>query len=338
MKNDFTRLMIDTAKGSVTQYSTDERNEAIRKHFAEVLGISEDTKGRELRRAVRRNKVALFEIIEDTIDDMLVSGWGDNPFFEACVEQRNLALGDMNSFYVPDNSLLTVSKFSGGTHDLVRQKLGMGSEFAVPTSWYGVKIYEEFERFQAGRIDWAGFINKMYEAFDRKINDMLYKAFTGVDTAIPATYAVTGTLDATKVIDLSDKVATGTGHDVFIAGTRASLSALSNTTNTGWVSDKMKDERNTTGTVGNFEGVETMVIPQAFAQNTRTFIVPEKKLYVMPKTDNKFIKLVYEGDMMYNEVSDGTTNVDATIEGELQAKLGVATVLGLDFGTVTYTA
>lgn len=337
MKNDFTRLMIDTAKGSVAQYSTDERNEAIRKHFAEVLGISEDTKGRELRRAVRRNKVALFEIIEDTVDEMLVSGWGDNPFFAAYVEQRNLALGDMNSFYVPDNSLLTVSKFSGGTHDLVRQKLGMGSEYAVTTSWYGVKIYEEFERFQAGRIDWAGFINKMYEAFDKKINDMLYKAFIGVDTVIPAAYGLKDTtLTAEGVLDIVEKVATATGRDVVITGTRTSLSALANKTEAGWISDKMKDERNTTGTVGSFEGVDTMVVPQVFEQNTRHFMVPEKKLYIMPKTDNKFIKLVYEGDMMYNEVSDGTTNVDATIEGELQAKLGVATVLGLDFGVVTF--
>ena len=28
----------------------------------------------------------------------------------------------------------------------------------------------------AGKVDWAGFINKIYEAFDKKVNDMVYAA------------------------------------------------------------------------------------------------------------------------------------------------------------------
>ena len=28
----------------------------------------------------------------------------------------------------------------------------------------------------AGRIDWAKFVQKIYEAFDKKINDMVYEA------------------------------------------------------------------------------------------------------------------------------------------------------------------
>ena len=28
----------------------------------------------------------------------------------------------------------------------------------------------------AGRVDWATFVQKIYEAFDKKMNDMLYSA------------------------------------------------------------------------------------------------------------------------------------------------------------------
>ena len=51
-----------------------------------------------------------------------------------------MALGDTNEFYVPDESILTVSEVSGNHHDLFRQRLGEGRTFAVKTSWYGVKF------------------------------------------------------------------------------------------------------------------------------------------------------------------------------------------------------
>ena len=34
------------------------------------------------------------------------------------VEVRNLALGDTNEFFVNDSSVLTVSKYAGGHHDI----------------------------------------------------------------------------------------------------------------------------------------------------------------------------------------------------------------------------
>ena len=76
----------------------------------------------------------------------------------------------------PDETVLTVSELSGNHHNLFRKRLGAGSTFSVKTSWYGVKIYAEYELFMAGKVDWAGFINKIYEAFDKKVNDMVYAA------------------------------------------------------------------------------------------------------------------------------------------------------------------
>ena len=53
----------------------------------------------------------------------------------------------------------------------------------------------------------------------------------------------------------------------------------------------------------------------------------------MPVADNKFIKLVYEGDSMIREVTDNTTNKDMTYEFKYQTKLGVGTIIGRYFGT-----
>lgn len=98
----------------------------------------------------------------------------------------------------------------------------------------------------------------------------------------------------------------------------------------------MKEERNTTGRLGIWEGVRLVEIPQRFAPNdTTTKLVDPKKLLIMPTGDNKFVKLVYEGDPQIREISDGDTNMDMTMEYEYQVKMGIATVIGKKFGTWT---
>lgn len=118
MYMDFNKLMMDTAKGDLNGVTAKQANDKIVEVFRKVLGINEASNKKEIRNAIRRNQVALFEIIEETIDDALVSGWNDNPFFREYVDVRNLAIGDKNEFYTPDNSVLSVMKVSGNHHDI----------------------------------------------------------------------------------------------------------------------------------------------------------------------------------------------------------------------------
>lgn len=334
--NDFVKLLIDTAKGCPKQYSVQDSNEAINRRFFELLGIDKTSNVKEIRKATRKHKVEIFEIIEEVIDERLVSGWGDNPFFRELVEERNLASGDTNEFYIPDNSILTVSKFSGNHHDLNRQKLGMGEYRSINTSWYGIKVYEDFVRYMAGRFDWAHYIEKLYEAVDKKVNDMLYSAFLGLDDEVPAAYKFSGTITEEAILSMVEKVQTANGgKEVMIAGPRTALAKITALTNASMWSDEMKNTRNTLGGLGTWNGVPLVRIPQVFEQGTRTFAYPENKFFILPLTDNKPIKLVNEGDSIYNEVSDGTTNRDMTIEAEYMFKMGVATIVGADFATGT---
>lgn len=67
---------------------------------------------------MRRHKLDVFEVIEETLDDLLVSGWGENPFFREFVEEKFMNLGNTNEFWVNDDVILTVSEVSGNHHDL----------------------------------------------------------------------------------------------------------------------------------------------------------------------------------------------------------------------------
>lgn len=335
---DFSQLMFDTGMGQ-SKVSKEDANAKIREIMFSVLGVDEKCSRKELRKAIRRHKVDIFEIIEETVENLLVSGWGENPFFNEFVEIKSMADGDTNEFYVADDVILTVAELSGNHHDLVRQRLAEGHTFSVKTSWYGIKIYAEYELFMMGRVDWAGFVQKIYEAFDKYINDMVYQAVMAAgDKVLPTNqFAKTGALgSATKdeFITLVEDVQAANGCEVVVMGTKSALAKLSAMEDINWVSNGMKEERHTTGRLGMFEGIRLVEIPQRFATNDTTVkLVDNTKLLVMPVADNKFIKIYNEGDAQIKEISDGNTNMDKTIEYEYQLKMGIATMIGRKFGT-----
>lgn len=136
----FNKLMLDYSHDMLDGISAREANDKIVEIFRNIIGCDEKSTKAEIRRGIRRNQNLIFDLIEVVIDDALISGWQENPFFREFVEVRNLALHDKNEFYVPDDSVLSVMKVSGNHHDLLRQRLGAGKTFSVETSWYGIKF------------------------------------------------------------------------------------------------------------------------------------------------------------------------------------------------------
>ena len=346
----FTQIMTNAGLGKQIfntegkAVDTDKVNAEIRAKFFEVLGVEEGTKGKELRRAFRRHMVDMFEVTEEVLSNLIITGWGANPFFNEFVEVKNGAVGETNEFYTEDKVILTVSQVSDSTHNIIRQRLGEGQSFSVKVSTYAVKIYSELLRFLAGQVDWAKFVQKVYEAFDKKFNGMIYATLNGVGSSLPAggQWVKTGPLTAqTKdtLVQLIDDVKTANGTDVVIMGTKVALSRLAALKETSWISEMEKQERYTTGRVGLFEGVKLAEIPQVFADNdTTTRLVSNDKLWIMPVADNKFIKVFYEGDPMIKEVTDGTVNTDMTLEYEYQVKMGIGVVIGRLFGIWNITS
>ena len=195
----------------------------------------------------------------------------------------------------------------------------------------------------AGRVDWAMMINKVYEAMDYHVNTMIYNAFLGASSALPAgtDYVKSGSLTRANLLELAENVEVATGKPAVIMGTRSALAKVYAVTEANWISNQMKDERNTTGKLGIWEGYEIAEIPQVLAKNDTAradALVAANKLFVMPNdASNKFVKLVNEGDAQIREISDGATNMDMTIEYEYQAKLGIGVAVNMLFGVYTIT-
>ena len=129
-------------------------------------------------------------------------------------------------------------------------------------------------------------------------------------------------------------VSMATGSEVVIMGTRVALGSVTALQNVDWASSEMKNELYTTGRLGYWEGIRLVEIPQNFKLNDTTqYLVDNTKLFIMPVSgENKFLKLVYEGDSQVYQVQNPDTNMDLTYSYEFQTKLGIAVITNLKWG------
>ena len=310
----FNKLMLDYSHDMLDGISAREANDKIVEIFRNIIGCDEKSTKAEIRRGIRRNQNLIFDLIEVVIDDALISGWQENPFFKEFVEVRNLAMHDKNEFYVPDDSVLSVMKVSGNHHDLLRQRLGAGKTFSVETSWYGIKVYAEFERLLTGLEDFSILVGKITEAFDRYVNQALYETLIGIGTTLgPQWYKASAINDTTKetLRTLVMDVSMATGSEVVIMGTYAALSKVYDLTNVSWASGDMKNEKYTTGRFGYWEGIRLVELKQGFKLNDTTqYLIANDVLFIMPVGIEPMIKLVYEGDTQTYQVQDAGTHMD----------------------------
>ncbi len=345
----FTKLMIDTASGDFEEGVTlKEANKKIVDKFNKIIGVDEKSTKADIRRAIRRHQQVLFDLIEEVVPNLLKTGWQENPFFNEYVETRNIDIGDQNVFYTEDDTLLTVSKVSGNHWDIDRQRLGKGASYSVTTSWYGIAVYSEYERLLTGAEDFATFVTKLYEAVDRFVNESIYQAMLSAAAQLPGgaggsgQWVKTGSLTAaekTVFMQLIEDVQMATGMEVVIMGTKTALSKLEGMQNIDWVSEDMKVQRNTTGRIGYFEGIRLVELKQGFRLNDTTqYLIDDKQLFIMPVGDNKFIKVVNEGQPEMRQVNDNTVNQDMTYDYRYMFKMGVGVQIGLLFGVYNIAA
>ena len=341
--NAFNKLMLDTANGNFEEGITaKDANAKLVSMFKKVIGVNENSTKAEVRKAIKRNQQVLFDLIEEVVPNLLQTGWQENPFFNEYVETRNLDIGDSAVFYTEDDTILTVSKVSGNHWDIDRKRLGKGASFSVETSWYGIAVYSEYERLLTGAEDFSTFVTKLYEAVDRFVNESIYQAMISAAEKLPGgtdgsgQWVKTGDLNETTketFMQLIEDVQMATGMDVVIMGTKTALSKLEGMQNIDWVSEDMKVQRNTTGRIGYFEGVRLVELKQGFRLNdTTNKLVDDKQLLIMPVGNNKFIKVINEGNPEMRQVNDNTVNQDMTYDYRYMFKLGVGVQIGLMFG------
>ncbi len=338
----FEKLTVDTVCGNFEAgVNKKSANSKIRQKIYEVLELSDAPTEYEVKRALNNTakREAFFEIVTDTVQDTLVSGWGANPFFNAYLEIKNGTIGERNEFYIPDTTDLIITKVAKGNHNLIRQRLGAGHTASVDVDSYGAKIYSESLRYLTQAEDWAKFINKISVAYTKVINTLVHNALLGAGAKLPSPERWTKTMELIPenhdaMIELISDVSAITGSSVVIMGTKTALSGLPKMGNVTTMSASEKEDIYHNGVSSYFEGTPLVEIPQSFERtDAQNYLVDNKKLLIMPTNIEKFIKLYYEGAETVREVTDANTNRDASMEYELLMTFGIAILTNVRFGT-----
>ena len=344
---EFNSLMMDASNGVYEKYSKEDTQTILRNQFDKIMGINfKSATNMKRRQAWRDHNKEIASLIEDVIADKMNSGWNSaNARFMEYVDERNIAEGDANEFFVEDNSLLTVSKFAGNHHDTIRQAVKPGKAFSIDTSFYGVKVYTDFVLFQTGRVDFAALVYKMYKSIEENRYAALYTAFMSMDASLPTDMKLeTTAAEASKdnIIAKIEAVSAATGKDVILVGARPAIQKLQNTVTYNMFSNAMKDERNKNGILGNWEGYECLPLARVNKAGTRESVFSaddQKKVFILPiDPEFKPIKRVNEGDVMYYETGMDGLKKDMTVDAEVVYQEGIGIVINELFGEIKFTS
>ena len=315
-----------------------EADDVIRNYLFTEMGITEKSSDKEIRRALSSEVgKQFFAIIEEVIDEIIVTGWKDNEFFNDFVEVRNLSDGDANEFWTEKDIILRVAKVAGDHHDLLIQKLASGQNFSVPTSVYGIKVGSDIRMFLTGRLNWNEFTQAVARAYVNALQEDLYAEF--MDSAnklpVPAPFTGNGTLNTTSkdaFDEIISNVETVNGTKAVILGTKTALKKLNALTKVEWIADSQKESVARTGILGDYEGTTLIEIPQRFAFNkVGEKLVDDKKILIFPLVTYKPIKLIDGGVKEFEITQVGEYQNDLQTF-EAQRKMGISTIITRYFG------
>lgn len=310
------------ANGATGNFSKEESNAKYREQLNKLTG-SED--GIFNPKSFRRNRVEIFEIIEEVIDARVEEGIKNE--LDQYVDVRSVKFGDKLSFLPESDELFEVAEISGGTNNLSRQKLAPGRPYEVTTGWEGVKIYEELERFLSGYIDWMEMINRIERSFEHKIKDKIFTALKEAYNSVLAPYMAGGTWDIEKFNDVVAHLEAATGMSQLVIGTRKAVRKAI----PSYISEEMKTDRNKDGYFKTIDGVTFAVLPQAHKVGTTEFVYDDDFLLIIPNGNEKIIKLIFEGEAI-TEDGEGRTNADLSKEYSVLKKYGVGILKSAKFG------
>lgn len=296
--------------------------DVLRQELVEINGGKTTVNYKDLR-----DNKAIFQIIEQILEVTVLSGFKDNPFFERFVEGKNMKLGDQNSFYIPDNSLFTVSDIAEGINGIRRQRINKGTNVSLPTQLKGIEAYEEANLLLSGRIDIVEFLDKIEKSFMNRRGNDIYTTFVNGINTLNATFIANGAFVENTLLNICENVEAATGDTATIVGTLTALRSV----NTAIVSEKMRESHNELGYYGSFNGINMMRIPQVHAQGTYNQLITNSDLFIIT-SKTRPVKFITEGEAYVESSKSIFENADMTYDIFAGERNGVGLVMDTVWG------
>lgn len=305
----FVSMAVDSYlnRGKQMNYSASDTERVLREEAIALNGGSD----RLDRRAIRDGKCSgLFTKIEDIITIAREEGFKGTEFFNNLIDYRNVAKGDNIDFIVKEKMFYMVSAVSAGNQGLRRQRLN-GAKTVTPTlTTYGVRVYDELDRFLAGRITMSEMIDDVVRSQNQKRMESCFQLFNSIDSDNDAIIE-SGTYDEQMLLDIVADIELDTQSSAIITGTKKALSKIK-LDDIASASDAARNDKYNGVHFGSFHGTPVVGYNNVYLAGTRTKAMDDNAIYVYAG-DSKPIKFVTRGETLI-DMRSGTDNADMTQE------------------------
>lgn len=297
-------------------YSAEEVNDVLRAQF-ELLAPN--------YQGFRRNEALIYELIENTIDEVLPRKVMAQ--YERFADVQSIAQGDQAVFKIK------ITEAARKRAKAFVTRVGLAGryetfqldsrELTVATSAIGGAVKIGFEEFLDGRYSLADFTDIMLEGMDEYIYAEILKALDAVVAQTPAnnraTFAGFDETTMDQLLAISDSY--GTGRSTIFCTQEFASRMLPQDK---FITDDMKNRLWRDGWLGDYKGHSVIMLEQSMVDETNSEkVVDPSKAYIFASIagNEKPVKIVFEGQTAVRTISD---NDDWSTDMQTYKKFGVA--------------
>lgn len=322
---DIQKLAKDCYEGKVTKYSVDAAQDVLRAEINKIVG------GNWNYTNFQKNKWDVYALVQEMVDVNV--NRLTREAFSLFTEVSTTQLGDIPEYTVKNKNLFKVGIIADGINSTRRQRK-LNSKLQVTSFKLAVSIYEEFDKFMTGRIDWMDLVDTVSESFNYELATQIATTFEAGYNSInanlkQATNAAGVDAELAKIIN---KVEGVTGRKAVVYG---SAEAVGNIKGADSITDR-EDVRNN-GQVLKFKGTNVVKLQNAYDENGNKWALRNDMLYVIPEGE-KIVKLNLEGGVTILEDTTGMTREDQQVEMSMMQKVSIGLLVASKFGAVQITA
>ena len=277
----------------------------------------------------RRNKLDLFEIMQETMDAVVPKEV--ESVIANFAEVKNYAHGQKPTFKIKKGKIRARKFATRATASGVYETFRLDTDTVdVNTFVIGDAAYIDFERFLSGDEEWADYMEALMDGMLHRIYKEIYGELMN-GAALLGAMNKKETVGSFSTDDLNAllKIIKAYGDPVIVATSDYINDMGDEVIESAGVTDADKEEIRNYGRILKYRGAPIVELPVSYEDETNTTeVFGGKFAFVLPSSGYKILMVAFEG----NTIVDDWTNRDRSMEIQAYKKMGTTIVTGNNWG------
>ena len=295
-------------------------NDALREELKAICGTYD---------LFRRNKLDLFEIMQETMDEVVPAQVMQ--VVSQFAEVKQYAHNQKPSFKIKKGKIRARKFATRATASGVYETFRLDTDtIDVNTFVIGDAAYIDFERFLSGDEDWADYMEALMDGILHRIYKEIYDELIN-GAALLGNMNKKETVGSFATADLDGllKIVKAYGDPVIVATSDYISEMGGEVLKQTWVADADKEDNRNYGRILKYKGAPVIELPVSYEDETNTTeVFGGKFAFVLPSSGYKVMMVAFEGNTIVKEWE----NRDNSMELQAYKKMGTAIVTGNNWG------